>query len=247
VCSGRNLQLGFVEVLVCDCHLGDRANVFGTRRRMVKIFGEHERLELSSATVLRLAPQHRLPLRRHAAALDHGWRRTLKCCRTRAGGRNPAAGRRQDERRAIIDTLAQRYTQANARAIGGRRPPPCCRNCRQGMPSTMTAWIDPPLALLAELDTSRPLRCPIAPIRWRSERAREELTEVEWGRVLRRSRALGGPASAFSAAAHGCGRSLGADRAANDRGLFSISSPPARWAVNGELVAFAAAGLKHVQ
>ena len=112
----------------------------------------------------------------------------------------------------------------------------------------MTAWIDPPLALLAELTHRCPLRCPYCSNPVALERARDELTEEEWGRVLREAAALGVLQVHFSGGEPMARRDLLAlIAAANDRGLFSNLITSGTLGGERELVAFAAAGLKHVQ
>ncbi len=112
----------------------------------------------------------------------------------------------------------------------------------------MTARIDPPLALLAELTHRCPLRCPYCSNPLALERAGDELTQEEWRRVLGEAAALGVLQVHFSGGEPMARRDLPAlIEAATGHGLYSNLITSGALGGARELAAFAAAGLKHVQ
>jgi pyrroloquinoline quinone biosynthesis protein E len=108
--------------------------------------------------------------------------------------------------------------------------------------------IDPPLALLAELTHRCPLHCPYCSNPLKLERASDELGEAEWRRVLGEAAALGVLQVHFSGGEPMARRDLAMlIGEANDRGLYGNLITSGTLGGEGELRAFAAAGLKHVQ
>jgi pyrroloquinoline quinone biosynthesis protein E len=108
--------------------------------------------------------------------------------------------------------------------------------------------IDPPLALLAELTHRCPLRCPYCSNPVALARASEELSEVEWCRVLQEAAALGVLQVHFSGGEPMARRDLAQlIAAASEHGLYSNLITSGTLGGAAEIEAFAKAGLKHVQ
>ena len=97
----------------------------------------------------------------------------------------------------------------------------------------MTPRIDPPLALLAELTHRCPLRCPYCSNPVELERASGELSEDEWRRVFGEAAALGVLQVHLSGGEPMVRRDLASlIVAANEGGICTTSSRPARWAAS---------------
>ena len=155
---------------------------------------------------------HRLPLRRHAAALDHDGARAADAA-GRAGGRDPAAGRRQDRRRRHHRRARHALHAGAARADRHATSPPCCRTSRTRDVSPMPPRIDPPLALLAELTHRCPLRCPYCSNPVDARAARRRVDRSGMAPRAARGGGAGRPAGAFlRRRADGAARACGADR-----------------------------------
>src|SRR6185369_5074839 len=126
--------------------------------------------------------------------------------------------------------------------------PRCCRTSRTRDDLPMPTQPDPPLALLAELTHRCPLSCPYCSNPLELERASSELSEAEWRRVLREAAALGVLQVHFSGGEPMVRRDLGALIAeAASLGLYSNLITSGTLGGEGEIAAFAEAGLRHVQ